>query len=116
MHRIGENACERIYISWEDAVDRAVKRYEYVLSQQPRRDDMLSIHDSLNAAYEQLITTMDMKREQMRDFAWETRDRIDSITGNVYSEIKNELKTEMENMTKKAHDLKKELEQHKLTK
>ena len=113
MRRIGENACERIYISWEDAVGKAVKRYEYVLSQQPRRDDMLSIHDALNSAYEQLISTVDMRREQMRDFAWETRDRIDSITENVYSDIKTEIKTEFENVTQKAKELRREIEQHK---
>ena len=31
MHRIGKAASENLYLSWDDAVDRAMKRYEVVL-------------------------------------------------------------------------------------
>ena len=31
MKKVGENAAEKIYISWEDSVANAVKRYEKVL-------------------------------------------------------------------------------------
>ena len=31
MHRIGRTASENLYLSWDDAVDRAIKRYEVVI-------------------------------------------------------------------------------------
>lgn len=36
MRRVGENACEKIYLSWEDAVDNAYKRYEQVVEEYDR--------------------------------------------------------------------------------
>ena len=36
MHRVGENACGKIYLSWEDAVDNAYKRYEQVVEEYDR--------------------------------------------------------------------------------
>lgn len=32
LHGVGRNASETLYLSWEDAVDRAYKRYQYVLN------------------------------------------------------------------------------------
>ena len=31
MHRIGKTASENLYLSWDDAVGRALKRYEIVI-------------------------------------------------------------------------------------
>lgn len=36
MKQVGENACGKIYLSWEDAVDNAYKRYEQVVEEYDR--------------------------------------------------------------------------------
>lgn len=54
-HRIGQTAQERIYISWEDAVRRAEKRYGEILAERPngaarpRRDVFPFLSDALEA-------------------------------------------------------------------
>lgn len=42
LARIGRNACEKIYLSWEDAVARAVRRYEVILENHQKRNDLLA--------------------------------------------------------------------------
>ena len=55
IHRIGQTAQERIYISWEDAVRRAEKRYADILAEhpngaaRPRRDVFPFLSDALEA-------------------------------------------------------------------
>lgn len=36
VKQVGENACDKIYLSWEDAVDNAYKRYEQVVEEYDR--------------------------------------------------------------------------------
>ena len=42
LARIGRNAAEKIYLSWEDAVARAVRRYEIILENHQKRNDLLA--------------------------------------------------------------------------
>lgn len=42
MAQIGRNATEKIYLSWEDAVAKAFKRYEVIIENQQKRNDLLA--------------------------------------------------------------------------
>ena len=68
IHRIGQTAQERIYISWEDAVRRAEKRYGDILAEhpngaaRPRRDVFPFLSDALEA-----VTRLRELSEQVRE-------------------------------------------------
>ena len=68
IHRIGQTAQERIYISWEDAVRRAEKRYADILAEhpngaaRPRRDVFPFLSDALEA-----VTRLRELSEQVRE-------------------------------------------------
>ena len=68
IHRIGQTAQERIYISWEDAVRRAEKRYGEILAERPngaarpRRDVFPFLSDALEA-----VTRLRELSEQVRE-------------------------------------------------
>ena len=68
LHRIGQTAQERIYISWEDAVRLAEKRYADILAERPngaarpRRDVFPFLSDALEA-----VTRLRELSEQVRE-------------------------------------------------
>jgi len=37
LKKIGQGAAEEIYLSWEDSVGRAFKRYEYLIENKNKR-------------------------------------------------------------------------------
>ena len=41
LRRIGDAASREIYLSWDDAVDAAYRRYEYVMENVPRKKDIV---------------------------------------------------------------------------
>lgn len=79
LAEIGKNACERIYLSWDDAVARAYERYIWVLEREARRDDEFSLREALDAVYEQLVDNVALTREQMKTLMWDTRDWIELL-------------------------------------
>ena len=46
LRRIGENAAERIYLSWDDAVARAYARYEEILAAPARKSDRAAFNQA----------------------------------------------------------------------
>ncbi len=73
VKRIGEKACSDIYISWEDAVAKAVDRYQVVLENNKKRfEDEVTLKELWDEAYLKALNGLNL-----------TFDRIAGITDNA---------------------------------
>lgn len=76
FHQIGENAMHEIYISWEDAIKKAYKRYQYIINNyKPKEDNTLVdfplhlISESANAL--SLVRRMQLAFKNIHEYASE---------------------------------------------
>ena len=83
MTRVGEHACDELYISWETAVKRAYERYEIVIDnfrsgRYPRHNkpvddflktqgDLMETFARINSFGDDLRSDMEAEREEMRE-------------------------------------------------
>ena len=83
MARVGEHACDELYISWETAVKRAYERYEIVIDnfrsgRYPRHNkpvddflktqgDLMETFARINSFGDDLRSDMEAEREEMRE-------------------------------------------------
>jgi len=59
LNKIGQNAMDNIYVSWEESVDRAVKRYEYVIENYNRGRFSLTEDNVSDEAFEAIGKTLE---------------------------------------------------------
>ncbi|MEA4912570.1 MAG: glycosyltransferase [Oscillospiraceae bacterium] len=89
LRRIGENAAEKIYVSWDDAVARAYARYEYIVEKYAdARHDEPSLADDLSAAVERLTDELTETKDFIQDLFWDTRDWVNKL-GHSGGLVKN---------------------------
>ncbi len=65
LKRIGQNAQDKIYLSWEDAVGMAVERYHIIKEQRIKETDDASLSEVLNAKVLQINSALGEFREQV---------------------------------------------------
>ena len=82
MHRIGENAMDQIYCSWEESVDRAVERYRYVIDNVDYRkptlfDESSTVLDNFFSLWADIVNTVDKTRKIGEDVNSRFTDLLD---------------------------------------
>ena len=82
MHRIGENAMDQIYCSWEESVDRAVERYRYVIDNADYRkpalfDESSTVLDNFFSLWADIVNTVDKTRKIGEDVNSRFADLLD---------------------------------------
>jgi 1,2-diacylglycerol 3-alpha-glucosyltransferase len=67
LRRIGENAAERIYLSWDDAVARAYARYEEILAAPARKSDRAAFNQAFFAEVQQIKEDYQLHKSQFKE-------------------------------------------------
>jgi glycosyltransferase involved in cell wall biosynthesis len=77
--RIGQNAAARIYLSWDQAVEKAYARYQTVLSRHDRKRqyDHQSLSEALSSAVTRMLDDVGAARDRIEDMFYDTKDWID---------------------------------------
>lgn len=65
LRRIGENAADRLYLSWEQAVARAYDRYLGLLTEQIPRKDPASARQALLQEFQQLKEELSLRKDNL---------------------------------------------------
>lgn len=76
LKAIGENAANRIYVSWEDAVEKAYNRYLEVIQRHKIKKDTISLSEDLRSSRELIITEFNETRDLIQELLWDTRDWV----------------------------------------
>ncbi|MEA5051577.1 MAG: glycosyltransferase [Oscillospiraceae bacterium] len=89
LRRIGENAAQKIYVSWDEAVRRAYERYEYVVEKYTdTAHDERSLAEDLSAAVEKLTGELSETKELIQDLFWDTRDWVSKLGSRSGAAVK----------------------------
>lgn len=76
LKAIGENAANRIYVSWEDAVEKAYNRYLEVIQRHKIKKDTISLSEDLRSSRELIITEFNETKDLIQELLWDTRDWV----------------------------------------
>lgn len=100
LRRIGRNAAERLYISWDDAVKKAYARYEEVVRAGTRKKEKPSFNESFFAEVQQIRDDFQYHKaqiqQQMTDYYEEQMLKLhfqgERLKGRVYRAIRKNRK------------------------
>lgn len=79
---IGQNAADRIHVSWEQAIEKAYRRYETIMERcaySDKRESRKTLTESMGSAIVRLVDDVDAARDQFQEMFYETRDWLDMV-------------------------------------
>ena len=79
LKEIGENAAEKIYISWEDALKKVTARYREIIARNKVISNPPALQEDINAAIELLNVRYNENKDLIQELIWDTRDWIQKL-------------------------------------
>ena len=79
LRRIGENAANNIYVSWEDAIEKATERYREVIARNKVNSNPSALQEDINAAIELLNVRYTENKDLIQELIWDTRDWVHKL-------------------------------------
>lgn len=90
LKAIGENAAEKLYLSWEDAVAKAYERYAVIIDNYKSKPQFkeISLEEDMNAIVESINDQMEAAKIYVKELFWDTRDWVDKLKNDTDERFK----------------------------
>ncbi len=91
-HQIGENAQQQLYLSWEDAVKKAVERYQEILKKyhyEEKKRKSMDLQDNFFAMWAQLATGLEKAQENRLLFEIKYNEQLKKVESSPFNQKLN---------------------------